>query len=76
MTVMTKTAVFLWKNISFLKKIFFLHCSFRFFFYLCTRKTKLVGWMRGLVNGLQNRQHPFESGTDLKQYKFHKAVYS
>ena len=22
--------------------------------------------MRGLVNGLQNRVHPFESGTDLK----------
>ena len=25
----------------------------------------MVGWMRGLVNGLQNRLHPFESGTDL-----------
>ncbi len=25
----------------------------------------MVGWMRGLVNGLQNRVHPFESGTDL-----------
>ena len=28
-----------------------------------------VGWMRGLVNGLQNRLHPFESGTDLKMMK-------
>ena len=27
----------------------------------------MVGWMRGLVNGLQNRVHPFESGTDLKK---------
>ena len=36
-------------------------------FYLCTRKRKTttVRWMRGLVNGLQNRVHPFESGTHL-----------
>ncbi len=27
----------------------------------------LVRWMRGLVNGLQNRVHPFESGTHLKK---------
>ena len=26
-------------------------------------------WMRGLVNGLQNRVHPFESGTHLKFQK-------
>lgn len=29
------------------------------------QELKMVGWMRGLVNGLQNRLHPFESGTDL-----------
>ena len=27
----------------------------------------LVRWMRGLVNGLQNRLHPFESGTHLQE---------
>ena len=30
-------------------------------------QNEMVGWMRGLVNGLQNRVHPFESGTDLKK---------
>ena len=25
----------------------------------------MVRWMSGLVNGLQNRVHPFESGTHL-----------
>ncbi len=27
----------------------------------------MVRWMSGLVNGLQNRVHPFESGTHLQQ---------
>ena len=38
---------------------------------VCTIKVEddRVGWMRGLVNGLQNRLHPFESGTDLKMMK-------
>ena len=31
----------------------------------------MVGWMRGLVNGLQNRLHPFESGTDLTHKQTH-----
>ena len=26
----------------------------------------MVRWMSGLVNGLQNRVHPFESGTHLQ----------
>ena len=43
--------------------------------YLCTRKRKIttVRWMRGLVNGLQNRVHPFESGTHL--YKREVLLY-
>ena len=35
--------------------------------YLCTRKYEMVPWMSGLVNGLQNRQHPFESGRHLAE---------
>lgn len=35
--------------------------------YLCTRKTKMVPWMSGLVTGLQNRLHPFESGRHLSK---------
>ena len=30
--------------------------------------------MRGLVNGLQNRLHPFESGTDLTKKRY-RALY-
>ncbi len=33
--------------------------------YLCTRKTKTVPWMSGLVNGLQNRLRRFESARHL-----------
>ena len=33
------------------------------------QELKMVGWMRGLVNGLQNRLHPFESGTHLTKRK-------
>ena len=29
----------------------------------------MVRWMSGLVNGLQNRVHPFESGTHLQNEK-------
>ena len=29
----------------------------------------MVRWMSGLVNGLQNRPHPFESGTHLQNKK-------
>ena len=29
----------------------------------------MVRWMSGLVNGLQNRVHPFESGTHLQTKK-------
>ena len=30
-------------------------------------KPHMVRWMSGLVNGLQNRVHPFESGTHLQR---------
>lgn len=53
--------------------------------YLCTRKRKTtalqikinttVRWMRGLVNGLQNRVHPFESGTHLKLQRKEDSVF-
>ncbi len=33
--------------------------------YLCNRKDKMVRWMSGLVNGLQNRPRRFESATNL-----------
>ncbi len=32
-------------------------------------KPHMVRWMSGLVNGLQNRVHPFESGTHLQNEK-------
>ncbi len=32
---------------------------------LHSQNKNMVRWMRGLVNGLQNRVHPFESGTHL-----------
>ena len=31
------------------------------------KRPYLVRWMSGLVNGLQNRVHPFESGTHLQR---------
>ena len=45
-------------------------------FYRCTRKRKTttVRWMRGLVNGLQNRVHPFESGTHLKRKRMQQHL--
>ena len=30
-------------------------------------KANMVRWMSGLVTGLQNRLHPFESGTHLQK---------
>ena len=37
----------------------------RKWYYLCSRKTKMVAWMSGLVTGLQNRAQRFESACDL-----------
>ena len=35
--------------------------------YLCNRKSKMVPWMSGLVNGLQNRLQQFESARHLQK---------
>ena len=37
------------------------------YYYLCTRKTKSVPWMSGLVYGLQNRPRRFESARHLEE---------
>ena len=34
----------------------------------------MVRWMSGLVNGLQNRVHPFESGTHLQRKRLNFTV--
>ncbi len=41
-------------------------CSLDKNVYLCTRKTAMVPWMSGLVNGLQNRLRRFESARHLE----------
>ncbi len=35
--------------------------------YLCIRKQRMVPWMSGLVNGLQNRLRRFESARHLQK---------